>query len=99
MAVTVDRRGKLLERPFSHQVTRDKVLISWSGRVVKTLSGDDAERFRADVAGLDDDGVQLLLAKLTGNFKRGNERGPARSPDAARVSRAVPALPAIEEVA
>lgn len=74
MADAVDRRGKLTERPFHHQITRDKVLITWSGRVVKTLAGEDAERFRSDVAGLDEDGVQLLLAKLTGNFKRGNER-------------------------
>ena len=70
----IDRRGKLAERPFSHRVTRDKVLISWQGRVVKTLAGDDAARFRREAAALDDDGVQLLLAKLTGNFRRGNER-------------------------
>jgi len=72
--VTVDRRGKLTERPFTHQSTRDKVLISWQGRVVKTLAGDEAARVRQELAALDDDGVQLLLAKLTGNFKRGNER-------------------------
>jgi hypothetical protein len=70
----VDRRGKLADRPFTHRVTRDTVMISWQGRVVKTLAGDDAARFRREVADLDDDGVQLLLAKLTGNFKRGNER-------------------------
>ena len=72
--MTVDRRGKLTERPFTHQSTRDKVLISWQGRVVKTLAGDEAARVRQELAALDDDGVQLLLAKLTGNFKRGNER-------------------------
>jgi len=72
--VTVDRRGKLTERPFTHQTTRDKILISWQGRVVKTLAGDEAARVRSELAALDDDGVQLLLAKLTGNFKRGNER-------------------------
>jgi hypothetical protein len=70
----VDRRKKLAERPFGHRLTRDKVLISWRGRIVQTLAGDAAARFRREVAGLDDDGVQLLLARLTGNFKRGNER-------------------------
>jgi hypothetical protein len=73
--VPIDRRGKLLERPFTHQLTRDKVLISWNGRVVKTLAGPAAERFRADAAALDEDALQLLLAKVTGNFKRGNEKG------------------------
>jgi hypothetical protein len=69
----VDQRGRLAERPFSYQLTRDKILITWQGRIVKTLAGDDAARFRVELTALDDDGVQLLLARLTGNFKRGNE--------------------------
>ena len=58
---------------YLYQLTRDKVLISWQGRIVKTLAGDDAARFRVDLTDLDDDAVQLLLARITGNFKRGNE--------------------------
>ncbi len=69
----VDRRGRLAGRPFTCQLTRDKILISWRGRIIKTLAGDEAKRFRAELAATDEDGAQLLLAKVTGNFKRGTE--------------------------
>lgn len=63
------------EDVFTYRITKDgKVLISWQGRVVTTLASSRADRFRERVEGLDDQGVQLLLARVTGNFKRGNER-------------------------
>lgn len=70
----VDRRGKLADEPFDVQVTRDKVLISFRGRIVRTLVGADADEIRAAVASGDAAAVQLLVARKTGNFKRGNER-------------------------
>jgi DNA/RNA-binding domain of Phe-tRNA-synthetase-like protein len=70
----IDRRGKLDARPFTYELGRDKLLISWQGRVVKTLRGDVVERFRAEAATASEADLQLRLAKLTGNFKRGNER-------------------------
>jgi hypothetical protein len=70
--VTVDRRGKLADEPFDVQVTRDKVLVRFRGRLVRTLVGADADEIRAAIASGDD--VQLLVARKTGNFKRGNER-------------------------
>jgi hypothetical protein len=63
------------EDVFTYRITKDgKVLISWQGRVVTTLASSRADRFRERVEGLDSQGVQLLLARVTGNFKRGNER-------------------------
>ena len=70
----VDRRGKLADEPFDVQCTRDKVLITFRGRIVRTLTGQDADEIRAAVAAGDDAAVQLLVARKTGNFKRGNER-------------------------
>ncbi|MBL0212976.1 MAG: hypothetical protein IPQ07_03765 [Myxococcales bacterium] len=70
----VDGRGKLAEEPFDVQVTRDKVLIHFRGRLVRTLTGADAEEIRVAVASGDVAAVQLLVARKTGNFKRGNER-------------------------
>ncbi len=70
----VDRRGKLAAEPFDVEVTRDKVLIRFRRRLVRTLVGDDADAIRAAVASGDDAAVQLLVARKTGNFKRGNER-------------------------
>ena len=60
---------------FAYTATRaGTVFISWNGKTVTTLKGSAAQRFLAQVAELDEDGARLLMAKLTGNFKRGNER-------------------------
>lgn len=69
-----DRRGKLEEEPFTVKITRDKVLIEFRGRLVRTLTGADADPIRAARATGDEAAVQLLVARKTGNFKRGNER-------------------------
>ena len=70
----IDRRGKLSEQPFDVEATRDKVLIRFRGRLVRTLVGDDADEIRVALATGDEDAVQLVVARRTGNFKRGNER-------------------------
>ncbi len=72
--MTIDRRGKLAEEPFDVQVARDKVLVRFRGRLVRTLTGADADEVRAAVATGDVAAAQLLVARKTGNFKRGNER-------------------------
>jgi hypothetical protein len=72
--VTVDGRGKLAEEPFDVQVTRDKVLVRFRNRLVATLVGKDADEIRAAHQDGDSAQVQLLVARKTGNFKRGNER-------------------------
>jgi hypothetical protein len=68
----IDRRGKLAEEPFDVQVTRDKVLVRFRGRLVRTLTGPDVEAVRAVLGNAE--ALQLLIARKTGNFKRGNER-------------------------
>lgn len=70
----MDRRGKLAEEPFDVQATRDSVLVRFRGRLVRTLVGKDADEIRAAIASGDVAAVQLLVARKTGNFKRGNER-------------------------
>ena len=70
----VDRRGKRTEEPFDVQLARDKVLLTFRGHLVRTLTGADAALIRAAVTAGDDAAVQLLVARKTRNFKRGNER-------------------------
>lgn len=70
----IDKRGKLDEEPFGVKLTRDKVLIEFRGRLVRTLVGKDADEIRRAVAAGDEVALQLLVARKTGNFKRGNER-------------------------
>ncbi|CAM4027484.1 ABC transporter ATP-binding protein [Deinococcus frigens] len=49
------------------------MIVSHYGRPVTTLAGKDAERFLKRVEGRQDHAAQLLMARATGNFKRGNE--------------------------
>ena len=72
----VDKYGYLATEPFDYREGKDgKVFLFWEGRQVKIIRGRAAEKLLDKVAGLSREGVQLELAKLTGNFKRGNERG------------------------
>jgi hypothetical protein len=65
---------------FSWASTKDgRVRVSWRGKVVTTLAGEAATRFLEQVKHADEQAEQLFLARVTGNFKRGNERsGPVR---------------------
>ena len=53
----------------------DRVRVFWRGRVVVTVAGARGRRLAAELdRAVDEDARQLLLARATGNFKRGNER-------------------------
>jgi len=70
-----DTRDRFADDVFTHRVTQDRtVLISWQGRTVTTVSGRAAARLIDRLATADRVEVQHLLARATGNFKRGNER-------------------------
>ena len=61
---------------FAAVITRDdRVLVSFEGRQVVALTGGGARKLiaRLERAG-DEEATQLVLAKVTGNFKRGTER-------------------------
>ena len=72
----IDNRKRLEEVPFSYRVTKNNtVLIDYKGKQVKLLKGKDAEKVLEKIKIAEDEkAVQLILAKITGNFKRGNER-------------------------
>jgi hypothetical protein len=64
----VDRRGKLAAEPFDVEVARDKVLVRFRGRLVRTLTGADADAVRAAID--DPEKLQRVVARKTGNLKR-----------------------------
>jgi len=75
MSNSVDKRGILGEEVFTYRVTKDKkVFISYEGKQVTILSGGKAEKFVKDIEAAEGKNAQLIMAKATGNFKRGNER-------------------------
>ncbi|HWH92337.1 MAG TPA: hypothetical protein VNT03_00630 [Baekduia sp.] len=60
---------------FTYKLLDDgRVRISHRDRQVVTLAGARAATFRTRLAGAGADAQQLLMARMTGNFKRGNER-------------------------
>ena len=76
----VDKHHRFDEEVFAYRVAKDnKVFISWYGKQVMILKGKESERFLAKVADADELEAQLIMAKLTGNFKRGNERNSKNS--------------------
>jgi hypothetical protein len=61
--------------PFSFRETKDgRVLITWNGKDAGVLTGARAARFLAAVDGADPERRQIEMARVTGNFKHGNER-------------------------
>ena len=71
----VDKRNILDDEVFTYQAGKDqKVFIFWHGKQVKILKGKTAQKFLARIEGLPHKEAQLVMAKATGNFKRGNER-------------------------
>jgi len=75
MADNIDKRGKLEEDPFDFQITKDRrVLIYRDNALIKVARGQDAEKLIPTLETGDEESIQLALAKITGNYKRGNER-------------------------
>ena len=72
--MAIDRRGKLKQEPFTLVLGRDAVRVYFRGRLVDTIVGPAAEQIRVARGNGDESAVQLLVARKTGNFKRGNER-------------------------
>ena len=72
----IDKRGKLEEQPFAYRATKDgKVFIHWHGRQITILKGEAAKKFITAVEQAEDQQAQLLMARVTGHFKHGNEKG------------------------
>lgn len=62
---------------FSYAVRGDDVVIVHHGVTAATLRGRRAADFLEQVQSQD---PQLLMARLTGNYRRGNERVARRHP-------------------
>ncbi|MCM3080808.1 hypothetical protein [Brevibacillus invocatus] len=72
----IDKRNRLDDEPFSYRIAKNNtIFLDYLGKQVKMLKGNDAEKFLQKInAAQDSKEVQLILANITGNFKRGNER-------------------------
>jgi len=60
---------------FTYQVTKSgKVFLFWDGKRIKILDGNAAQKLLMKINGLQEQDSRLVMAKETGNFKRGNEQ-------------------------
>lgn len=73
--MSVDRRARLLEEPFSWRATKSGIVfIERAGRVVTTLRGKSTVQFLERIEHATPPERQQILARVTGHYKHGNER-------------------------
>lgn len=71
----VDQRDILDEEPFDYKELKDnKVQIYWNNKPVMFVKGLAAKKLLLKIEKASGKEIQLALAKITGNFKRGNEK-------------------------
>jgi hypothetical protein len=65
--------------PFSFVTRADgSIVVRYHEAPVTLLRGRAAERFASRMSNADGPAAQQLMARVTGNLKRGNERGRGR---------------------
>ena len=66
---------------FTYRATKNgMVMISRHGKVVTHLSADTGREFLVEVENASFSEQQMLMARVTGNYKHGNERLAASHP-------------------
>jgi hypothetical protein len=71
----IDQKNILDEEPFGYRELKDnKVQIYWNDKPIMLLKGPSAQKLLMKLEKASGKEIQLVLAKITGNFKRGNEK-------------------------
>lgn len=69
-----DKRNKLKDNPFDYKIMKSqKTLIYYKNRQIMMLSEKDTKKLLQRINNKSEFEIQLALAKVTGNFKHGNE--------------------------
>ena len=67
-------------QPFEWRVTAgSKVLVSRGGKQVGVVAGTDGAKLAAQLESAHVEQAQQLLARATGNYRRGNEKRVTRT--------------------
>lgn len=63
------------EQPFDYREIKDnKVQITFYNKLIKTIKGKEYQKFQRVLEQEDEYQLQLFMAKITGQFKHGNEK-------------------------
>ena len=74
-----DQTDALADEPFAFRDTKGgQIFLYYRGRQVVTLKGPKSDLLLAALRSADPREAQLLMAKATKNFKRGNENSAGR---------------------
>lgn len=66
---------------FTYRVRKNgEIAIFHRGRLATTLRGNDAEDFKQEAQDESSAQAQQLMARITGNYKHGNERAASQHP-------------------
>jgi hypothetical protein len=69
------KKNSLEDLPFSFRRFKNgNVSVSYRDSEVTVVKGKSAEKFNSQIGNADEMERQLIMAKITGNFKHGNER-------------------------
>ena len=70
-----EEKNPLEDSPFEYrQYKNGNVSVFYNSKEVMTFKGKAAQKFTARIESASEQRAQLIMAKITGNFKRGNER-------------------------
>jgi hypothetical protein len=73
--VNQNSQNALEQEPFSfRQYKNGKISICWKEKEVMILKGKKADKFSSQMENASEFDAQMIMAKITGNFKHGNER-------------------------
>lgn len=68
-------KNPLEDLSFSYrQYKNGNVSVFYFDKEVTMLKGNEAQKFIVRIEGTSEIEAQMMMAKITGNFKRGNER-------------------------
>ncbi len=63
------------DQPFEYKLLKDqKAQIFHKGKVIKIIFGKEYAKLLSNIEKNDDYSLQLFMAKVTGQFKHGNEK-------------------------
>ena len=63
------------DEPFRYTSTKSGLIqISYNGKIITKLKGKEGSKFLAKIEADDPENAQLVMAKMTGHFKHGNEQ-------------------------
>lgn len=66
---------KLIEHPFSYTITNSEtIIIHRNNKQIAIIKGKESLKIQSKILNKSERQIQLILAKITGNYKRGNER-------------------------